>query len=144
MARVKMTVLKKLDGIVNAQKYAREAARTALHDVADDLVRASSGAAPKDKGILEKSWHKAVKGSGTKMYAEVGYSVKEGGYDYAVRMHEDTYNLGPGSRAKPGGAGMSGKTYPVGNKFLTRPLKGEASTYRDHIADAIRKAMGGR
>jgi hypothetical protein len=142
MARVRIKVLKNLDKVVNAQRHVKQAAREALHDITDDLVRASSGAAPHKEGVLEKSWAKKVVGSGRYLYGFVGYAVKEGGYDYAVRMHETTYNLGPGSRAKGGGVGMSGRVYPVGPKFLTRPLEGEAKTYRDYLEAKIHQAIG--
>ncbi|MDT0155641.1 hypothetical protein Q9R51_26375, partial [Priestia aryabhattai] len=71
----------------------------------------------------------------------VSYSVSEGGYNYAVKMHEGTYNLGAGSQAKSGGHGMSGKTYPVGNKFLTRPLEGEADAYKKHLEKGIKNQL---
>ncbi|MBC9786717.1 hypothetical protein H1S01_19950 [Heliobacterium chlorum] len=121
----------------------RNQLKQAVHDCADDLVRTSSETAPHDKGILEKSYAKEVIAASNQVTAKVDYSVKEGGFNYALAMHEMNYRLGPGSLAKPGGYGMSGKHYPVGNQFLTRPLEGEAQTYKDHIERELHKALKG-
>lgn len=143
MAKITVNILRKLDNSINTERITKAAAKTALNDCVDDLVRASSGAAPHDTGYLDtKGWSKSVKAEGSGFVGTVSYSAKENGYDYAIRMHEDTYNLGPGSRAKGGGTGMSGANYPVGNKYLTRPFEGESETYKKHIADMIRKAIG--
>ncbi|MTV49846.1 hypothetical protein GJ688_12775 [Heliobacillus mobilis] len=117
--------------------------KQAVHDCVDNLVRTSSETAPHDKGILEKSFAmEATSNSGT-VTATVGYCIKERGFNYALAMHELSYRLGPKSLAKPGGYGMSGKRYPVGNKFLTRPLEGEAQTYKQHIERELQKVLKG-
>jgi len=130
--------------------YSKKASNTvnrALNRVLDDLVRTSSQSAPHDKGILEKSWSKEVKLEGLSPVGIVSYTVKKAGgagkqngnFNYALKMHETNYNLGEGSRAKPGGTGMSGKTYPVGKGFLAGVLNGEAETYQKHIDKAIKR-----
>jgi hypothetical protein len=130
-------------GITKAINEAKKAAELGMNDAIDDLTRVSSEIAPHDKGILEKSHAKEIRWKGDRIEGEVAYNVKEsssgGNYNYALRMHEDTYKLGEGSEQKPGAQGMSGKSYDVGNKYLTRPLDGESKAYRDHIADEIRK-----
>ncbi|MEY8748947.1 hypothetical protein [Alkalicoccobacillus gibsonii] len=120
--------------------------RRALNDIANNLVKASSGAAPHKKGILEDSWTKEVGvDSSFKLQATVSYSVSEnssgGSFNYAIAMHENQYNLGAGSLAKSGGQGLSGKVYPVGNKFLTRVLEGETPTYRKLIDRRIKRTV---
>ncbi|MBC9785505.1 HK97 gp10 family phage protein [Heliobacterium chlorum] len=125
------------------EKDIRNRLKQAVHDCADDLVRASSETAPHDKGILEKSFAKEVTANSRTVTATVDYSVKEGGFNYALAMHELNYRLGLGSLAKPGGYGMSGKHYPVGNKFLTRPLEGETQTYKQHIERELQKILKG-
>ncbi|MBC9786291.1 HK97 gp10 family phage protein [Heliobacterium chlorum] len=126
-----------------AEKEIRNQIKRAVHDCADDLVRASSETAPHDKGILEKSFAKEVTSTSSTVTATVDYSIKERGFNYALAMHELKYPLGPGSLAKPGGYGMSGKHYPVGNKFLTRPLEGETQTYKEYIEREIQKVLKG-
>lgn len=114
----------------------------ALHDVGDDLVRASSGAAPHDTGYLgTKGWNKKVSTSATSGYAEVSYYAVNYGFNYALKMHEGSYNLGPGSLQKPGGIGMSGTRYSVGPKYLERPLLGERAAYTNHINTQLAAAL---
>ncbi|WP_042360669.1 hypothetical protein [Geomicrobium sp. JCM 19055] len=107
--------------------------------VLDDVVRASSNATPFEYGTLSQSWAKG-KSTGLRggISGTVAYNVTEKGsggrYNYAIRMHEDTsYSLGEASRARGGGTGMSGRTYEVGPKFLTRVLDGESQTYRNRF-----------
>jgi hypothetical protein len=123
-------------------KEVRDAMELAMNDCVDDLVRVSSQCAPHDKGILEKSWGRDVYWSGpNKITGVVDYSVAEGDFNYALWTHEEVYNLGPGSQKKPPGVGMSGKTYEVGRKYLTRPLYGEAPTYKQHMQNMINEAL---
>jgi len=114
----------------------------ALHDIGDDLVRASSGAAPHDTGYLDtKGWNKKVSTSATSGHAEVSYYAVNDGFNYALKMHEGSYNLGPGSLQKPGGVGMSGTRYEVGPKYLERPLMGEQVTYAKHVNEQLAAAL---
>ena len=134
-----------LRGLSRMEREAKDALKQAMDDVADDLVRVSSEIAPHDKGILEKSHAKEVKVVGVKVDLTVSYTVIErnsrGNFNYALYMHEGIYDLGEGSRRKPGTSGMSGRHYDVGNKFLTRPLEGEGEAYRTHIDDEIKRAI---
>lgn len=111
----------------------RRAAQLGIMDCANDLLRAASGAAPHDEGILDSSG-KVTPGD---LEATVSFSAVNDGFDYAWKMHEGHYKLGPGSLAKPGGVGMSGANYPVGPKYLERPARGEESKYAEHIADKV-------
>ncbi len=121
----------------------RNKVKEAVRVVAQDVARTSSGATPHYQGDLAGSYSIAYQFSGDMLTATVEYAVFNGGFNYAIAMHEWTYKLGEGSKAKGGGTGMSGKTYAVGNKFLTRVLEGEAQAYTDYINEQIRKALGG-
>lgn len=126
----------------------RKGAERGMNDAVDDLVRVSSEIAPHDKGTLSRSHDRDVSWTGNKVTGEVTYSVTEASpsgkrFNYALWTHEQTYNLGDGSRAKPGTSGMSGKHYDVGNKYVERPLKGESDAYKAHIAKEIRKELDG-
>ncbi|MBC9786305.1 hypothetical protein H1S01_17745 [Heliobacterium chlorum] len=125
------------------EKDIRNRLKQAVHDCADDLVRTSSETAPHDKGVLDTSYAKEVTVVSGTVTATVDYSIKEGNFNYASAMHEMNYRLGPKSLAKPGGYGMSGKHYPVGNKFLTRPLEGETQTYKQHVERELQKVLKG-
>lgn len=130
----------KIKSTVNLKGTGKQIERNALlglQDVLDDLVRTSSQSAPHDEGVLEKSWTKQI----TNNVGTVSYSVKKkggkdkkfGNFNYALKMHEDQYNLGEKSLQKAGGVGMSGKQYPVGTDYLGGVLKGEEATYIKHI-----------
>jgi hypothetical protein len=123
------------------------ATKRAMNNCVDDLVRTSSEATPHDKGFLDESWDREVKVENGEVVGAVGYGVREKDRsgnvtNYAVWIHEGTYNLGEGSLAKSGGdSGLSGKHYPVGNKFLERPFKGDSKSYEKHIADMVKEAL---
>lgn len=139
--RIRTRVTTNVSKLKSASKSIQSALNMSLHDVGDDLVRASSGAAPHETGYLESSWNKKVDTSPTQGSVEVSYRAYNRGFNYALKMHEGSYNLGEGSRRKPGGVGMSGKRYPVGAKFLERPLMGERSTYQKHVKERLARNL---
>lgn len=125
-------------------KAVERASKDAMEDVLNDLVKASSGAAPHDEGTLEKSWSKEIAKDGDGYVGTVSYSVRgENGYNYAIKMHEQQYKLGEKSLAKGGGTGMSGANYSVGSHFLMRPLYGEEATYQKYFAKQVKKVIDG-
>jgi hypothetical protein len=117
-------------------------AKLGLQDCIDDVVRTSSQNAPHDEGILEKSWTKQVKDlEGTVSYTVKktgGSGAKHGNFNYALKMHEEHYNLGVGSERKTGGVGMSGKQYEVGTGYLGNVIKGEKEAYIKHIEEMVK------
>lgn len=146
MARTRVRV--NLKGLRTITTDVRNAIQESIEIVSEDFMRTSSEAAPHDKGILEQSHSKSAAWSGSAYVAMVDYSVKEengnGGFDYAEYIHEsDYYELGPGSleKAAGGGAtGMSGRTYEVDRKFMSRVIKGEKDAYTNVMADLIEEA----
>jgi hypothetical protein len=136
-----------LKGINVTRQAVKKAVEEGIYDCTDDLIRASSESAPHWKGILEQSYGRSVAWKGSQILGIVDYSVTEensnGGFNYAYYMHEGDYKLGPESEKKAsagGGVGMSGKSYPVGPKFLTNVLEGEEETYTNHIQKLVDKA----
>jgi hypothetical protein len=125
-------------------KRVENRAEKAVQVVAQDLARTASETAPHFTGDLEDSYFIAYHDSGNKFYADIEFAVYHGSFNYAIAMHEWTYNLGIYSEIKDGGTGMSGANYPVGRKYLTRVLEGEAQTYADYISDKIKRALEGR
>jgi hypothetical protein len=117
------------------------AARNGIQDSVDDLKRIAVDIAPIDSGDLRRSGHATVRQTPLSVIGEVSFSAVDnsGGsrFNYAIKMHEGEYNLGPQSAASPGTDG-----YEVGNKYLERPLKGEAEKYMRWIAEEIRDAVG--
>jgi hypothetical protein len=131
------------------KKAVHKAVEEAIYDVSDDLVRTSSETTPHDKGILEQSFGRSVAWKNrNEIVAVVDYSVKEengqNGFNYALWIHEGDYNLGENSQKKAqagGGVGMSGQSYAVGNKYLTRVLYGEEETYKEYIQKKINESI---
>lgn len=114
-----------------------------INDSIDEIIRISSDIAPLDKGVLHKSHSREVTAARGVVKASVGYFVQENGNNYSLHMHEGEYKLGENSRARPGTTGWSGKHYDVGNKYLERPMKGEEEAILKHIADEIKREIGG-
>lgn len=137
-----------LGNMTKAIRDVRAAAVKGVEIVTEDFIRTSSEAAPKDKGVLEDSHSSSAAWMGSEYVATVDYSVTEengqNGFNYAEWIHEDQdYNLGPNSLAKAGSGGatgMSGNTYEVDRKFMTRVIEGEAETYQRVIGELVGEA----
>lgn len=116
------------------------AARKGVEDSVDDLKRISTDIAPIDSGDLRRSGNATTTQTSSQIIGEVTFSAVDdtGGkrFNYALYTHEADYNLGPHSAGAPGTDG-----YEVGNKYLERPLKGEAEKYMRWIADEIKKVV---
>jgi hypothetical protein len=117
------------------------AARHGVQDSVDDLKRIAVDIAPVDSTDLRRSGHAKVTQSLNEIIGEVGFRAEDNSsgrpYNYAIWIHEGDYNLGPQSAAAPGTDG-----YEVGNKYLERPLKGEANKYMRWIAQEIEGVVG--
>jgi hypothetical protein len=124
-----------------ATRRVKQAARDGVQDSVDDLKRIAVDIAPIDSADLRRSGHATVRQTPTETVGEVSFSAVDdsGGrrFNYAIWTHEGEYNLGPQSAAAPGTDG-----YEVGNKYLERPLKGEAEKYMRWIAEEIEGAVG--
>lgn len=138
-------------GLSSGRKKIHNAVRNqsiaTMRDSMSDLERVASETAPYDEGDLEMGGFHDVDVEGDKYVGWVGFEAwndkpnRSYDFNYAIWTHEETYNLGEGSRRKRGGSGMSGKSYSVGNKYLTRPFEGEAPYYRETIEDNVKKAL---
>lgn len=117
-----------------------EASKQKMHESVDDLARIATNVAPIKLSRLRKSDNKEVEASPDKVVGEITFSAIEetnkGNFNYALWTHEMDYSLGEQSAASPGTDG-----YPVGNKYLERPLKGESQKYVRWYAEGISKVM---
>jgi hypothetical protein len=117
------------------------AARNGMQDSVDDLKRIAVDITPIDSSDLRRSAQAKVRQTPTNVIGEVSFMAVDnsGGhlFNYGIWIHEGEYNLGPHSAAAPGTDG-----YSVGNKYLERPLRGEADKYMRWIAEEIRDAVG--
>lgn len=111
-----------------------------MNDSTDDVKRISSEIAPIKGSNLRKSVHTKVTVDPSQVVGEVDFGVTEttgkGRFNYALWIHEMDYELGEQSADAPGTDG-----YGVGNKYLERPLKGEAEKYVKWWAEAISKEL---
>lgn len=129
--------LLKFNGTVeNAQKQAE----TKMSDCIDDLARIATNIAPVKSGTLRRTIKKSVRGSNGAIEGTISFSAVEsspgyGRFNYALWTHE---YMGPGQVSRPG----SYNGYPVGPKYLSRPLEGEQARYIKDIAAAIKGAIG--
>lgn len=124
------------------KKLAKERSFQKVKEAGYDLKSAASGAAPHDEGILDTSGKVTPRKTGKGGDVTVTFkAIGHRGFNYALKMHEGFYNLGPKSQAKPGGVGMSGTLYRVGPKYLERPLRGEDDEYKKHIRDGVSNAV---
>lgn len=119
-----------------------KATHEAMAAIVTDLVRVSSEAAPFEEGDLERSGEKAIFEQGDVLIGVVGYEVYNEDFEYAEWIHEDmSYDLQEGSLAKQDAKGLSGKSYPVDRKYMTRPLYGEANHYKKILDRHVEKAL---
>ncbi|MCP6683001.1 hypothetical protein [Bacillus nakamurai] len=120
----------------NREAAVEQSAKTAMHDNTDDLARLAQNIAPIDKATLRRGMKKKVTLKRDSLIGEVSFRAVDKGFNYALWTHEAEYNLGTASASA---GGISG--YPVGNKYLERPLKGESQKYINHVADAVRREL---
>ncbi len=145
MARVKITGFNK--NMKKIEKAVFNASTKTMKMAMKDLERVASETAPYEEGDLEMGGFHDVDVNGKEITGWVGFEAwndspnRSYDFNYAIWIHEETYNLGDGSKQKGGGSGMSGASYPVGNKYLTRPHEGEAPTYRNKIEEEVKKSL---
>ena len=117
------------------------AAVNGVQDSVDDLKRIAVDIAPIDSSDLRRSGQAKVRPGLNEIVGEVTFSAVDNSsgrrFNYGLWIHEGEYNLGPLSRQAQGTDG-----YSVGNKYLERPLYGEANKYMRWIAEEIRDAVG--
>lgn len=146
MGRVKIRGLNK--GMKKITKGVENAVSKSLEGCMKDLERVASETAPLDEGDLEQGGTNGIQKVANgylgwvKFEAFSNSSAKWPQFNYAIWIHEEDYRLGPRSRQKAGGKGLSGKSYAVQKHYLTRPLEGEAETYRNIIEDKVKKSLG--
>ncbi|MGG5759170.1 hypothetical protein ACQ3VF_26050 [Bacillus toyonensis] len=145
MARVKITGFNK--NMKKIEKAVFNASTKTMKFAMKDLERVASETAPFEEGDLEMGGFHDVDINGKKIIGWVGFEAwndapnRSYDFNYAIWIHEETYNLGDGSNQKGGGSGLSGASYPVNNKYLTRPHEGESPYYRDKIEEEVKKTL---
>lgn len=145
MAKVKVTGFSK--NMKKIEKAVFNASVKTMRFAMKDLERVASETAPLDEGDLEMGGFHDVDINGKEIVGWVGFEAwndspnRSYDFNYAIWIHEETYDLGPKSSQKGGGRGLSGASYPVNNKYLTRPHEGEAPFYRDKIEEEVKRTL---
>lgn len=103
------------------KKNARAGIKKSVYDCVLDLQGESQRRAPVDQGDLRGSASNKVSEDGNKITGIVGFAE-----DYALKQHETLFFNHP----KGGEA-----------KYLEKPLMEKAGKYKQHIADAVVKAV---
>lgn len=129
-----------LCGLDITEEKTQAAIKRGVHDSMDDLKRISVNIAPIDEGDLRRSAHYRVIPKANDITGELTFSVTTtsrgyGAFNYAYWTHE----IMDSAQAKASG-GTDG--YSIGNKYLERPLKGEAEKYKRWITEEIKDAVG--
>lgn len=102
----------------------------ALDEAAEDLLSRADQLAPQLSGEMIGSGDIAGYQSRHLISRTIFYASP-----YAVRRHEDFYNLGPISSLKRSPDGE------VGRKYLSRPFEAHNARYQREIGDAIGRAI---
>lgn len=122
----------------------KQALKDAMVDIMLDVNMCAVGSSPHYKGTLERSGiHKNLIDNGSTVGFQIGVSQRgANGFDYGNLMHDGRYNLGERSRNKTGGrSGIAGTSFPVGNKFISRPLEANEQAYIDYLQRAYEEAL---
>lgn len=94
----------------------------------EDLLNKSNEYAPIDKGDLVGNGSvDPAKKQGDELRSRVGYSK-----EYALRMHEDIYNLGEQSQEKQESTGKK-----IGRKYLSRATNENSDKYSKYLAEKL-------
>lgn len=128
--------------IKNDMERASRAARRRMDVEAEKIKELSVSYAPVDEGNLEDA-HVIVKerDEHRRKVVYVGVDQSAPGTransvgDYADRMHESSYNLGPESLRKDAGRGV------VGPKFLERALEERRPHLNEGLREEVKKAL---
>jgi hypothetical protein len=128
-----------LRGLDLTEGKVQVATRRGVQDSMDDLKRISVNIAPIDDGDLRRSASYRTTVGHNKVVGELTFSAtndspKYGRFNYAYWTHE----IMSSGQAKANG-GTDG--YAIGNKYVERPLKGEAEKYKRWIAEEIKEAI---
>lgn len=119
--------LKELDTIT---EKTLEKAEEGLNLIAEDLLSEAQDRAPHEEGDLAASGsvEKADRNSGD-IVAKVGFAS-----EYALRRHEEVYNLGEGSIQKGQSNGKK-----IGRKYLQRAMTENQEKYENLFVEKLKE-----
>ncbi len=113
------------------RQHERQIEKT-LSEIGDVGVYESALRAPKDAGDLEESIEKHLGEDEDGQAVAVRIPNNVPAAPYALRMHEDEYQLGPKSLAKQNKTGVE-----VGRKYITRGIEAGKPQFEDIIKENL-------
>jgi HK97 gp10 family phage protein len=141
----------KITGIDNLLTNLSQVGERAVRGVSDEIKQGAEDIkdlaklqAPIDEGNLEDAIKVDVDRSGVKgriqafVYVDGSVTTDDGKAveDYAMQMHEGTYNLGPRSQAKDSAVGGG-----VGRKFLERAVDELSPNIINRVQQAVKRTI---
>ena len=98
------------------EKMSLDARMAAAEQIADKILGRAKDNAPVDQGFLEGDIAQTVENRDGTIVVYCYVPANAPSASYAIKIHEDTYNLGPNSLAK------AAKGFSVGNKYIRRAM----------------------
>lgn len=105
----------------------------AITEIAQVCEMAAADRAPFKEGILTASIESEVIIEGDEKNAIIRVPVNAPSSKYAIKMHEEDYNLGPGSVAKQARVGVE-----VGKGYIINGILDSSEDIKDIIKDNIK------
>ena len=122
--------------IANLPELIKGNERVILKQILQTVSGAAKDRAPIDEGFLTKDIKGEVQNADGKSAAVVYVASNADTKDYAIKMHEGIYNLGPKSIDRQNRAGVR-----VGNKFITRAIDDSQDDMRSIIYYNLTKGL---
>ena len=103
-------------GLQMLEKMSVDARMAAAEQIGDVMVGRAKNNAPVDEGSLTQDITHTVENKDSTIVVYCYVPANAPSASYAIKIHEDTYNLGPNSLAK------AAKGFSVGNKYIRRAM----------------------
>lgn len=98
------------------EEMSLDARMAAAEQIGDVMVGRAKNNAPVDEGSLTQDITHTVENKDSTIVVYCYVPANAPSASYAIKIHEDTYNLGPNSLAK------AAKGFSVGNKYIRRAM----------------------
>ena len=105
-----------LRGLRMLEKMSVDARIAAAEQIGDVMIGRAKNNAPVDEGSLTQDITHTVENKDGTIVVYCYVPANAPSASYAIKIHEDTYNLGPNSLAK------AAKGFSVGNKYIRRAM----------------------
>lgn len=120
-----------------------EAVKNCMDDIRDDVIKVSSSLAPHKTGALDSSARaRRYYRNLNNCWFSVTFYGDNKGFDYATWTHDETYNLGEGSRRKRPVQGRFAKgALRVGKGYLSQVEQASEKSWKEFIDTNVKKKL---